>query len=255
MDIDYQAMIQIVSQLVWPMGRIGGLLLVAPLFSSKQIPKRVKVVFICAISFACSMFIPKELSLANFSGMYVVYMAEEVAFGFLMGFIMLLVFQVFVLSGQIVSMQSGLGFAVMMDPSSTASVPLIGQYYLMMASLIFLALNGHLVLLEALINSFKIMPIGALVADNFVAEVISFSGWMFKEGVLVSIPAIISLLLVSLSFGIMTRVAPQLNIFSLGFPITLVMAIAVIQVCMTSLGEQMVASIEHGLNLVIRMAR
>jgi flagellar biosynthetic protein FliR len=144
----------------------------------------------------------------------------------------------------------------MVDPSSKASVPLVSQLYLMMTTLIFLALNGHLTLLDALINSFKITPIGqALINNTMVWHVIMFSGWMFKEAVLISIPAILSLLIVSLSFGIMTRVAPQLNIFSLGFPITLIMAMVIIKIGLPSVGIEIVSSMEQGMHFIIGMLR
>ena len=256
MNVDYQTMIKILSQVIWPMGRITGLFLIAPFFSAPQIPMRIKVLFIMVLSWVCSLSVPPQLSFLNFNGLYLVYMIQEIAFGLLMGFVLLLVFQIFLLGGQIISMQAGLGFAVMIDPTSKASVPLVSQIYSLMTILMFLALNGHLALLEALITSFKVMPIGGLSVDNaMVWGVINFSGWMFKEGVLISIPATISLLLVSLSFGIITRVSPQLNIFSLGFPITLLMSILIIQICMPSVGAQMIESLDQGMQIIFGMVR
>ena len=200
--------------------------------------------------------VPGELSFEHFNGLYIIYIIQEIAFGLLMGFILQIVFQVFVLGGQIISMQAGLGFAVMVDPASKASVPVVSQMYSFMVLLIFLAINGHIALLDALMTSFKVKPIGSLTIDKGVVwGVVAFSGWMFKEAVLITIPAIISLTLVSLSFGIITRVAPQINIFAFGFPITLMMSMVIIQICMPSMGEQMVESLEHGMQLVLGMVR
>ena len=256
MNLDYQTMIRIFSQVIWPIGRIGGLMLTVPVFSSNLVPSRIKVLFVFALSWVCAPLIPQQLSFLHFDGFYLVYMMQELFLGMLMGFALQLVFQVFVLGGQIISMQAGLGFAVMVDPSSRASVPLVSQMYLMMTTLIFLALNGHLAILDALMNSFKIMPIGQAPIDNtMVWHVIMFSGWMFKEAVLISIPAILSLLIVSLSFGIMARAAPQLNIFSLGFPITLIMAMAIIKIGLPSVGVQITESIEEGMHFIIGMLR
>lgn len=252
MTLDYQTMIKVFSQVVWPLGRIGGLMLSVPIFSSKMLPSRIKIFFAFALSWVCATFIPAELSLINFNGMYLVYLVQELFFGLLMGFVLQLVFQVFVLGGQIISMQAGLGFAVMVDPATKASVPLISQLYLMMTTLVFLSLNGHLALLEALIESFTIMPIGQAGLDTSTLwNTITFSGWMFKEAVLVSIPATLSLLIVSLSFGIMTRVAPQLNIFSLGFPITLLMGMLIVKVGLPSIGAEMAENIKFGLRYII----
>ncbi|BCA95860.1 flagellar biosynthetic protein FliR [Legionella antarctica] len=256
MNVDYPTMIRTFSQVIWPLWRMGGLILTAPFFSSVLIPSRIKVLFLLTLGWVCASFVPPQLSFLYFNGIYVVYMLQELFLGILMGFALQLVFQIFVLAGQIISMQAGLGFAVMVDPSSKASVPLVSQLYLMMTTLIFLALNGHLTLLDAVINSFKIMPIGHSSMDNtMVWQVIMFSSWMFKEAVLISIPAILSLLIVSLSFGIMTRVAPQLNIFSLGFPITLIMAMGIIRVGLPNAGIEMVSSIEQGMHFIIGMLR
>ncbi|CAM3030963.1 flagellar biosynthetic protein FliR [Legionella worsleiensis] len=248
MNLDYQSMIRLFSQVIWPMGRIGGLMLTVPVFSSGLLPSRIKILFLCLLSWVCSPFVSGQLSFINFDGLFLVYIVQELLFGILMGFVLQLVFQVFVLGGQIISMQAGLGFAIMVDPASKASVPLISQFYQMMMVLIFLALNGHLALLDALMESFRMMPIGHIPQDkNLIWNVIQFSGWMFKEALLISIPAILSLLIVSLSFGIMTRVAPQLNIFSLGFPITLLMSFVVIKIGLSAVGTQMVESIQHGM--------
>jgi flagellar biosynthetic protein FliR len=256
MNIDSQSMYKIISQIAWPISRFSGLFLTAPFFSSNSIPRNIKIVFIFVLSWVCSFMVPEELSFENFNGLYVVYVFEELAYGLLMGFILQIVFQVFILSGQIISMQAGLGFAVMVDPTSDASVPIISQFYSFMVLLVFLAIDGHIALLESLITSFKVLPIGSLHMDSGVVwGVVSFSGWMFKEAVLIAIPAIISLTLVSLSFGIITRVAPQLNIFSFGFPVTLFMSIVIIYVCLPTVGQQMVESLEQGMHLVLGMLR
>ena len=183
-------------------------------------------------------------------------MAQELLLGLLMGFIFQLVFQVFILGGQIIALQAGLGFATMIDPASRASVPLVGQFYLILVSLMFLTLNGHLAALEALLGSFKELPVGDIQLDmTRITDIIRFSGWMFKEAVLVALPAIASLLIVSLSFGIMTKVSSQLNIFSLGFPLTLLAGIILLRLTLTGVGDQIVDSLDIGMQLLHRMVR
>jgi flagellar biosynthetic protein FliR len=256
MTLDYQTMIRIFSQVVWPLGRIGGLVLAVPFFSSNLVPPRIKIVFVFALSWVCSPAVSPQLSFLDFNGVYIVYMMQELLLGMLMGFVLQMVFQIFVLGGQIISMQAGLGFAVMIDPASRASVPLVSQLFLMMTTLIFLALNGHLAILDALISSFKQMPIGKTSIDSSMLwQVIIFSGWMFKQAVLISIPAILSLLIVSLAFGIMARAAPQLNIFSLGFPITLIMGMVIIKISLPSVAAHIEQSVEYGMQFIIGMLR
>lgn len=256
MKLDYPTIISMVSQVIWPMGRIGGLLLTVPVFSSMLIPGRIKIILLFFLSCVCAFMVPKELSFLNFKGVFLGYIIQELLFGLLMGFVLQLVFQVFILGGQIIAMQAGLSFAVMMDPTSRASVPLVSQLYSMMMTLIFLALNGHLAVFETLLDSFRMMPIGQLsVTQSMVWNVILFSGWMFKQSLLISIPALLSLLIVSLAFGIMARAAPQLNIFSLGFPITLIMGMVVIKVGLPSVAAQMADLINDGLRFMIGMLR
>lgn len=254
MTLDYQTVINLLSQAIWPISRISGVMLIVPVFSSAMVPPHIKLLFIVSLSWICAQFIPPHFSFNHFNGLYLVYLAQELMLGLMMGFILQLVFQVFILGGQIISMQAGLGFAMMVDPSSQTSVPLISQLYLMMMTLIFLSLNGHEVVLETLIESFRVMPIGQVTLDHsFVGDLVTFSGWMFKEAVLVSIPATLSLLIVTLSFGIMARVTPQLNIFSLGFPITLIMGILILKVGLPSVGSQMAKSIDYGLQFIAGM--
>lgn len=196
-------------------------------------------------------FIPEELSFLHFQGIYIVYLLQEIFFGILMGFILQIVFQSFVIAGQIIAMQSGLGFAVMVDPASRASVPLVSQLYLNLLTLIFLSMNGHLALLDAFLESFKMLPPGQKILDlNTLWRVIIFSGWMMKEAVIVALPAILSLLIVNLSFGIMARVAPQLNIFSLGFPITLLMGMVIVYCSISGIVGQMQDSLMEGMQMV-----
>lgn len=254
MDIDYQTLIRIISQVIWPIARVGGLLISVPVFSSVLIPSRVKIIFLVMLSWTCSSLVPAELTLLNFNGTYLVYIAHEVLLGMLMGFVLQLTFQVFILGGQIISMQAGMGFAVMMDPASKASVPLVGQFYLIMLTLVFLALNGHLMIIDAVMESFRVLPIGkATVTSSLLWQGIIFSSWMFKKALLISIPALLSLLVVSLSFGVMARAAPQLNIFSLGFPITLLMGIVVIKIGLPNVAAQMAEIIDDGMRFVVGM--
>ncbi|MBN9231172.1 MAG: flagellar biosynthetic protein FliR [Legionella sp. 40-6] len=256
MDLDYPKIIRMISQCLWPFARIGGLVLTVPIFSSGLLPNRIKIIIIMLLSWTAASLVPPQLSLLNFTAIYLVYVVQEILFGFLMGFALQLAFQVFIIGGQILSMQAGLGFAVMMDPASKASVPLVGQFYLGMMTLIFLSLNGHLLLIQTLMDSFKLMPIGELsVSSAILWKVLNFSGWMFQKALIVSIPAVLSLLIVSLSFGIMTRAAPQLNIFSLGFPITLLMGFVVIYITLTNTATQMTEIIDDGMRFLMGMIR
>lgn len=256
MQIDYQSLIAVISQFVWPLFRIGGLMITIPVIASALVPGRVRIVFTMSMALMVATLIPKQFSLLNFEPAYILFMIEELLLGMIMGLILQMVFQVFIIGGQIVAMQTGLGFATMVDPASHASVPLVSQFYLMMLSLVFLSMNGHLAVFAALIDSYRLMPVGQVHLDNgTIGACIQFSGWMMKESVLVAIPAIMSLLVVSLSFGIMTKVAPQLNIFSIGFPFTLLMGILIIKLTLPGVAAQISDSLEQGMQLILGMIR
>lgn len=227
--VDYHQFITLISQSIWPLFRISGMMIVVPIFSSGMVPRRIRALLAVLISFAIAGLIPQSLSFEQASSAYVFYVLAEIALGILVGFILQIVFQAFILGGQVVAMQMGLGFATMVDPGSNANVPLMSQFYLFLVTLVFLALNGHLMTIDLIVSSFKTMPIGHIVIDESTLRgVLNFSGVMFKGAVMVALPAIISLLLVNFSFGIMTRVSPQLNLFSIGFPITLTLGVIIV---------------------------
>jgi flagellar biosynthetic protein FliR len=126
-------------------------------------------------------------------------------------------------------MQIGLGFASMVDPSNGQQVPVVAQFFLMLASLIFLALDGHLLMIQMVVASFESVPIGFSGLDVDAFRMISdWGSYMFSTALTAMLSGIIALLLINLSFGVMTRAAPQLNIFAIGFPITMVSGLVVI---------------------------
>jgi flagellar biosynthetic protein FliR len=122
-------------------------------------------------------------------------------------------------------MQMGLGFASMVDPANGVSVPVLGQFLLMLVTLLFLAMNGHLVVFEVLAESFVTLPVGeGLLLDHYWTMAGKLT-WVIGAGLLMALPVVTALLIINLAFGVMTRAAPQLNIFSIGFPLTLVLGL------------------------------
>ncbi|MCJ8270700.1 MAG: flagellar biosynthetic protein FliR, partial [Psychrosphaera sp.] len=152
-----------------------------------------------------------------------ILIVEQLLIGIVMGFISRLMLQTFVVGGQIIAMQSGLGFASLVDPANGNSVPAIGQFFLLMTTLLFLSIDGHLLMIRLLVESFHSVPIGStssVLAMGY--EVVLWAKWVFAAALLMSLVSIASLLIVNLSFGVMTRAAPQINVFAVGFPLTMV---------------------------------
>lgn len=217
-----------VSRYLYPFARISGLLMVMPLIGTRMVSLRVRLLLAIAITLVVVPVLPpmpkpEAISLASF-----IIVLQQLLIGILLGFVVELLMQVFVIAGQLIAMQTGLGIATTVDPSQGASVVVISQWFLFMVGLVFLALNGHLVLIEILVDSFYSLPIGML---GFSAEqfgmLVRWSGWMLAAAVVIALPALTALLIVNLAFGVMTRAAPQLNIFALGFPVTMIVGLAI----------------------------
>jgi flagellar biosynthetic protein FliR len=133
-------------------------------------------------------------------------------------------------------MSMGLGFASMVDPTNGVNVPVVSQFFIIIGTLLFLALGGHLMLIQLVVSSFESLPISATgVGRADFWSLISWGSQMFVGALWVAIPALISMLVITLSMGVMTRAAPQLNIFSVGFPVTMFMGFIILLLVMPGL--------------------
>lgn len=166
----------------------------------------------------------------------ILLVAQELIIGVALGLSIHIVFQAFVIAGQITAMQMGLGFASMNDPQNGVSVPVVGQFYLMIVTLLYLSLNGHLYAIQTIVQSFDVFPLYQLNLLHLpVKDVIDASSWLFLGGVKIALPAIAALLIVNLSIGVMTKAAPQLNIFSIGFPLTMILGMIILWFSMSAI--------------------
>ena len=212
-----------VASFLLPLFRVASMLMVMPFFGAQFVPTRVRLYLAMAITLVLLPNLPAMPIVDALSLRSLLLIGEQVLIGVMLGFVFQLFFQIFVVVGQIISMQMGLGFASMMDPANGVSVPLLGQFLLNMTTLMFLAMNGHLVVLEILAESFVTLPVGSgLLVEQFRGLAGKLT-WVMASGLLLALPAVTALLVVNIAFGVMTRAAPQLNIFAIGFPLTLVL--------------------------------
>jgi flagellar biosynthetic protein FliR len=226
-----------VAQYFYPFARIAGCLGVMPLLGSKLVPRQIRILLSVFITLIIAPLLPPmpvvdPMSLASF-----IIIFEQMLIGIVLGFMVEIVSQVFVLAGQLIAMQTGLGIATTVDPAQGVSVVVVSQWFLFLTSLTFLALNGHLVVIEVVVESFNTMPIGggAWTADEY-GRMVRWGGWMFASALVIALPALTSLLIVNFAFGVMTRAAPQLNIFSLGFPVTMMVGLLIIWLIIGQVG-------------------
>jgi flagellar biosynthetic protein FliR len=211
-----------VSRMWWPALRISGFVLTAPAASEAAIPRLVKVVLTLSLAFLLGPLVevPADLSIFSAAGMLAAVL--ELLIGVSIGMVVQLAFEALVFAGQSVSLSMGLGFATLVDPQRGAQVPVLGQLFMIFGTLTYLAINGHLMLLGALAQSFHTLPIGATHIDKgFLITVVLWGARVFDTGLLIALPAVIALVIVNLALGVVTRAAPQLNLFGIGFTITL----------------------------------
>jgi len=245
---------QWVSRLWWPSLRIGGFVAAAPIASEKTIPGRVKIVLTVTLAALVAPLAPVPASLSIFSGAGVLTAVQEILIGISIGMVMELAFESLTFAGQTISMTMGLGFATLVDPQRGASVPVLGQLFLIMGTLAYLAINGHLLLLGALANSFQTLPIGSTNFDkNFLAAVATWGTRIFETGLLIALPAVVALVIVNAALGVVTRAAPQLNLFGIGFTITLICGFFVLMVGLGGIMTGISTLIDDALRAVVAL--
>jgi flagellar biosynthetic protein FliR len=225
------------SQFLWPFIRISALIMSMSIFGARTIPNPVKLGLAILITVLLMPSIPMAKSIEVLSGTGFVTVVAQLGIGIGMGLASRMLFETFVIGGQMVAMQTGLGFASLVDPANGVQVPILGQFFLMLVTLIFLAVDGQLLLLRIVAESFQSFPI----SDNGLPQqalwsFVEFARWMFAGAVMMAISAALALLIVNLTFGVMTKAAPQLNIFAIGFPISMVTGLLIIWLTLGSFG-------------------
>jgi flagellar biosynthesis protein FliR len=235
MRLSETQLLAMVAQFVWPFLRVGALFLAIPIFSGHSVPVRVRTLVALLVTLVIVPTLPPMPEIALFSLTGFLVGIQQVLIGVMFGFVLNLIFQVVVFGGQSVAYNMGLGFANLIDPTSGVQVPVIAQFYLILATLLFLDMDGHLLAIRLLAESFTAIPVEmtGLTPDRLWG-VSRWSARLFAAGTLMSLPIIAALLLVNLGFGVASRSAPQLNIFSVGFPISLLLGLALIWIGLPS---------------------
>ncbi|OGT19950.1 MAG: flagellar biosynthetic protein FliR [Gammaproteobacteria bacterium RBG_16_57_12] len=235
-----------------PFFRIGAFFIAVPIFGSFVLSVRVRILITVLITLVIVPVLPKPEYIDPLSGEVVLSAIHQIIIGLAMGFILQVVFQAFVLGGQVIAMQMGLGFAALVDPQTGNNIPFVSQFYTIMVTLMFLALDGHLILVEMIAGSFSILPIStAGLSSNGLYSVAIWGGEMFAASVMIAMPAIAALLLVNISFGVMTRAAPQLNIFAVGFPITIILGFAIMLAALPSILHHVDEQFQLGMSMML----
>ena len=228
--------IGLIESWLWPFFRIAGLLMAAPFIGTRTVPVTLRLILAVSIAIVVAPSVPAFDYVDPVSATGLMITVQQVMIGAGMGIVIRIIFMVLEVGGEVIAMQMGLGFAAMVDPASGRQVPVVSQFYVILATLMFFSLNGHLIMIQVVTDSFKTLPIGI---DGITREdawgVVQWGGWLLSSAVLIALPAIAAMMIVNLSFGVMTRAAPQFNIFAVGFPIMMIMGMFIISMTLSNM--------------------
>jgi flagellar biosynthetic protein FliR len=236
----------------FPLARILALLAAAPPFSNASVPSRSKLMLGLAISLALVPALPPMPAVSPSSGAGLMLIAQQMVIGTAMGFAMRLTIAAIDYAGEVIGLQMGLGFATFYDPDNAAQTPVLSNFISLLGLLVLFSINGHLMILVTLAESFNAIPVGgpflaAATWSNFAHA----GAIIFSSGLMLALPIVSALVITNTALGVLTRAAPQLNIFAIGFPLTLIAGFVVLILSLSYLAGPLVELFEHGLRSML----
>lgn len=238
------------SPMLWPFLRVLAVFTAAPLFSSKAFPLRARIALALFIAFAAQPSLQGQPIISIAGPEAVGAVIQQVGIGLAIGFTVRLVFAAVELAGEVVGFQMGLNFASFFDPSLNTQSSAVAKFFGQMAAFLFVVMNGHLMVLMAVIKSFEAFP----VDQNFLEalkkmKLYDLGSDLFASGLWIALPMVGMLMFVNLALGIVSRVAPQMNIYAIGFPITLTVGLIGITATLPMMDQPLLALMERAINI------
>jgi flagellar biosynthetic protein FliR len=234
LTIDFSQIENGVGAFTWALGRVGGLFLMAPVLGATAIPLPIRLGLSVLLTLVLAPLAPTDLRPLSAAGLGT--MAQQILIGASLGFVLKLVFEAVAFGGQYVAQSMSLGFAEVVNPQAGGTTPVMSQFYTVLVTLLFVTMDGHLQLINLLADSFHSMPIGS---DGIGAAglwtVVSWASHLFSGAVRVALPALSALLVVNLGFGAISRSAPAMNLFAVGFPITICLGLIAVWLALRGL--------------------
>lgn len=226
----------VLTAVLWALIRVSGLVLIAPILGAVFTPMRIRILIAAVIAVAMLPAIPELPDYPPLSPRGFLAIGRELGIGLALGFLLKLVIEAAVFAGQVVSMGMGLSFAMVVDPQA-GNVPLLGRLYIIVATLLLLASNAHLALIAMLAESYALMPLGESgIGPAQARDLVDFASVMFVGAMQLALPAVIAILMVNVAFGVISRAAPTLNLFAVGFPVTLMLGMILLVIGIRSHG-------------------
>ena len=236
--------------------RPGAAFVAAPVFGAAAVPVQIRIILSLAIGMAALNSVPITLpagGIASFAGIGLV--GGEVLAGVALGFSVQLGYSAAYIAGEVIANAMGLGMASMIDPVSGSSTPVLGQFLSIVATFLFLSMDGHLLLIRFIVASYTALPPGGgLMPDAAFESIVRFGGTMFAAGVTIAMPVAFTLILVQVIMGVLARTAPSLNLFAVGLPATLLAGLVLLAIGAPVMGEGIADSLRGGLDLAQSLA-
>lgn len=238
------------SPVFWPFVRVLAVFTAAPIFSLRAFPVRARILLALLVALGVQASLPPQPVIGLGDPQALGVLIQQVGIGLSIGFAIRLVFSAMELAGEIIGFQMGLNFAAFFDPAMGGQSSAVARFYGYLASLLFVAMNGHLMVLMAVTRSFEAFP----VDQNFLQalslmKLHVLGGEIFAAALWMALPIVTMLMFVNLALGIISRVAPQMNIYAIGFPVTLSVGLVGITVTLPMLDKPMQALMERAIGV------
>lgn len=244
-----------IASFIYPLVRILAVASTAPFLSNAALPRRIRLMLGLALTIAIAPILPPMPAVPPASGLGLWILAQQILIGIGMGLSMRIIFTAVEMASTIIAFQMGLGFATFYDPQSTAQTSVISNFMTLLTTLLFLTLNGHLIYFSVMAQSFIAIPISTTPLEasswHFLA---ALGGKIFSTGLLLSLPVVVVLLITNLGMGVLNRASPQLNLFAIGFPITLALGFIGLYLMMSYLTVPLEQIFNEGLNAMLYFA-
>lgn len=243
------------AALMFPLVRLLGLFASAPLWSNRGIPVRVRLAAGLAMAMAVLPALPAMPAIPTDSWEALAVLAHQFVIGAAIGFTMRLFFAAVDLAGEMIGLQMGLSFAVFFSPTTGGQSSVIAEFLGLITLLVFLALDGHLMLVQVMVATFEWLPVGMATAADGWLVIVRYASVMFAAGVMMALPMVATLLIANIGLGILTRAAPQLNLFAVGFPVTLAVGFFVLLLSLGLIGPVLQRLFEQGFEAIEALTR
>jgi flagellar biosynthetic protein FliR len=239
--------------LLFAMVRIGAAFVAAPVFGAMAVPLPARIALTGAIGVLVVNTVPITPPAQIFGLTTILAVAAEALVGLAIGFVLQIAFAAPMVASEVIGMSMGLGFANAVDPNSGHSTPALGQFLTLLLTLLFLAVDGHLVLVDLVVRSYTAMPPGSWIASERLLGIALFGGYVFLAGLLLALPVGFLLLCLNVVVGMLSRAAPALNLFAVGLPASLAMGVVALLLALPAMGDYLLVIIREALDAAPRL--